>query len=156
MFDQTNKALTTAVALAGAVSGIGHAVVKNGCSFPVTVWSVGSQVSPAHTLHTGEFYSEQFAWDNKTGGRALKVTHDPDGLYTGEPQVIFAYSLKDEQVWYDLSSVFGDAFSGLKLVEGSADTSCPSIVWPQGTSPAGSQVKTCQNGANVTLSLCSS
>ncbi|KAK9443273.1 phase-specific protein [Metarhizium brunneum] len=148
------KILALTFATAGTVSAVGNAVVKNNCDFPVTVWSVGSQVSNANTLQTGQAYWEQFSHDPKTGGRALKITREPDGLYTGKPQTIFAYNLKDGAVWYDLSDVFGDAFAGRKLVEGSADASCPSIVWPNGIPPAGSQVKNCRDSADVTLTLC--
>lgn len=154
MFGQANL-LTLTVALAGAASAVGNAVVKNNCKFPVAVWSVGSDISNPNTLQRGQSYSEQFARDPKTGGRALKITREPDGLFTGKPQTVYAYSLQGGAIWYDLSDVFGDAFAGNKLVEGSADTSCPSIVWPNGTPPAGSQVKNCRDSADVTLTLCS-
>ncbi|EFY85091.1 hypothetical protein J3459_011199 [Metarhizium acridum] len=154
MFGQANI-LAVTFAIAGAVSAVGNAVVKNNCGFPVTVWSVGSQISNPNTLQPGQAYSEQFSRDPTTGGRALKITREPDGLYTGQPQTIFAYNLKDGAVWYDLSDVFGDAFAGQKLVEGSADTSCPSIVWSNGTPLAGSQVKDCRDSTDVTLTLCS-
>ncbi|GAB0134276.1 hypothetical protein EsDP_00002655 [Epichloe bromicola] len=132
------KGLCVGFAFAGAVSAIGNATVENNCAFP-----------------KGESYSERFARDPKAGGRALKITREADGLFTGKPQTVFAYNLRDDAVWYDLSDVFGDAFAGHKLVEGGADTSCPSIVWPEGTPPAGSQVKNCHHGADVTLTLCS-
>ncbi|OAQ61260.1 phase-specific protein [Pochonia chlamydosporia 170] len=154
MLGQTTL-LAATLALAGAVSAVGNAVVKNNCNFDVTVWSVGSEISAPNTLRKGQSYSEQFSRDPKTGGRALKVTREPDGLFTGKPQTIFAYNLNGGRIWYDLSDVFGDAFAGHKLVEGSADTSCPSIVWPNGTPPAGSQVKNCRDSADVTLTLCS-
>ncbi|TWU73128.1 hypothetical protein ED733_001057 [Metarhizium rileyi] len=149
------KIVTLTVALAGAVSALGNAVVKNNCGFPVTLWSVGSQISNPNTLQSGQKYSEQFSRDPQTGGRALKITREPDGLFTGKPQTIFAYNLKDGAIWYDLSDVFGDAFAGNKLVVGSADTSCPSIVWSNGVPPAGSQVKNCRDSADVILKLCS-
>ncbi|KAG5938537.1 hypothetical protein E4U53_007985 [Claviceps sorghi] len=153
MFGQT-KVLSLALALATAVSAVGNAVVLNNCTFPVTVWSVGSDVSPGTTISRGASYAEKFAQDPKTGGRALKVTRGADGLFSGEPQTVFAYSLKGSAVWYDLSDVFGDAFVNFKLVVASADKSCPAIVWPKGTPLAGSQVKTCGQEANVTLALC--
>ncbi|QPH02770.1 hypothetical protein C2857_006987 [Epichloe festucae Fl1] len=149
------KGLCVSFAFAGAVSAIGNATVKNNCAFPVTVWSVGSELSPGSTIKKGESYSERFARDPEAGGRALKITREADGLFTGKPQTVFAYHLRDGAVCYDLSDVFGDAFAGHRLVEGAADTSCPSIVWPEGTPPAGSQVKNCHHGADVTLTLCS-
>ncbi|KAG5988463.1 hypothetical protein E4U54_004655 [Claviceps lovelessii] len=153
MFGQT-KALYLSLAFTGAVSALGNAVVLNNCTFPVTVWSVGSDVSPGTTIKHGAYYDEKFALDPKTGGRALKVARDADGLFSGQPQTVFAYSLKSPAIWYDMSDVFGDAFAGYKLVVGSADAACPAIVWPKGTPLAGSQVKTCGAEANVTLTLC--
>ncbi|KAG5920413.1 hypothetical protein E4U42_006204 [Claviceps africana] len=153
MFGQA-KALCLALAFTTAVSAVGNAVVLNNCTFPVTVWSVGSGVSPGATLQHGASYGEKFAQDPKTGGRALKVTRGANGLFSGEPQTVFAYTLKDAAVWYDLSDVFGDAFANFTLVVASADTACPAIVWPKGTPLAGSQVKNCGPEANVTLALC--
>ncbi|KAK2592338.1 hypothetical protein QQS21_009957 [Conoideocrella luteorostrata] len=154
MFGQA-KALALTFALAQAAAAVGNAVVKNNCDFPVTLWSVGTNISPPNTITPGGSYSEQFRTDPNTGGIALKITRDPDGLWTGKPQTVYAYNLKDGRIWYDLSSVFGDTFAGCKLVECSADTSCACIVWPNGTSPPGSQVKNCQPNADVTLTLCS-
>lgn len=146
--------LNVVAALAGAATSLGNARVVNNCPFEVTTWSVGSRVSGPFTLQTGGTYSEPFASDPKTGGRALKTTRERDGLYAGKPQTIFAYSLRDNAVWYDLSNVFGNAFQGNKLVVASGDAQCDTIAWADGTPPAGSQVKTCQQEANVTLTLC--
>lgn len=154
MFNKLNI-LAVGAALANLASAIGNARVLNNCPFAVTAWSVGSDISGPYNLGTGGSYSEPFTLDPKTGGKAIKITVDPDGLYTGKPQTIFAYSLQDNTVWYDLSDTFGDAFSGYRLVEASSDGSCPSIDWSNGIPPAGSQVKNCGAGADVTLTLCS-
>jgi hypothetical protein len=53
--------------------------------------------------------------DEKTGGIAIKITKGVDGLLNGEAQQVFAYNLDGAQVWYDLSSVFGDPFVGKRL-----------------------------------------
>lgn len=147
--------LAVVAAVVPAVSAIGNARVVNKCAYPVYLWSVGSNVSGVYTLaaKTGT-YSEPFVKDPVTGGKALKITKTEDGLYTGKPQTIFAYSLDNDKVWYDLSDVFGDAFAGSKLVEASADASCPAITWPTGIPPAGSQVKVCTAAKDVTLTLC--
>ncbi|KAK3402610.1 putative clock-controlled gene 13 protein [Sordaria brevicollis] len=135
---------------------VGSAIVTNKCSFPVTLWSVGSTVSSPSTLPSGSgSYSEKFVKDPVTGGKALKITTTPDGLYTGAPELIFAYSLDGANVWYDLSSVFGDAFKGHKLVvKGKGEGSCGAIEWGQGTQPAGSQTKVCGSKGDVELVLC--
>lgn len=150
--------LALAAAPLAAATGTGSgpvARVLNKCSFPVTVWAVGSEVSPGYTLGAGGgYYAEGFARDPKTGGRALKVTRAPDGLYNGSPQLVYAYNLDGDRVWYDLSSVFGNALPGSKMVVASDEASCPRIEWPQGSPPAGSQVKVCTSSRSVTLTLC--
>lgn len=147
----------TVVLLAAAaplVSAVGNARVVNKCDHDVHVWSVGSQVAGPYKLAKGGDYSEQFHKDPVTGGIALKVTRNADGLYTGAPQTVFAYNLDNAGVWYDLSDVFGDAFVGSKLTVSSADQTCQSIIWPNGVPPAGSQVKVCTASQDVTLTLC--
>jgi hypothetical protein len=145
---------TLALAAASSVSAVGKAKVVNNCDFDVSTWSVGSSIAGPYRLGAhGGFYSEQFVRDPVTGGKALKVTIANDGLYTGAAQTNFAYSLDNDKIWYDLSDVFGDPFAGKKLVVSSSAT-CPSIVWPAGTSPGGSQVKVCGSDQDVTLTLC--
>ncbi|KAK3942543.1 putative bys1 family protein [Diplogelasinospora grovesii] len=151
--------LVAAVAATAAplVSAVGSARVVNNCGSAVTVWSVGQNVAgPYSVAANGGSYGETFVKDPVTGGKALKITLQPDGLYTGAPQTIFAYNLDTDanQIWYDLSDVFGDAFAGSKLVEASSDATCPQIVWSNGTPPAGSQVKVCSANSDVTLTLC--
>jgi hypothetical protein len=147
--------LTTLAMAAPFASAVGNARVVNKCPCQVTLWSVGGSISAPYTLAaSGGTYSEPFVRDPQTGGKALKVTIEPDGLFTGKPQTIFAYNLDGGQVWYDLSDVFGDAFAGKNIEEKSADGNCPAIVWGNGIPPAGSQVKVCGSGADVTLTLC--
>ena len=137
------------------VSAVGCARVINNCDCEVTVWSVGGSIAGPWTLAAyGGTYSEPFVKDPQSGGKAIKITRDPNGLYDGAPQTIFAYNLDGGNVWYDLSDVFGDAFSGQRLLETSADQSCPAIVWDNGVPPGGSQVKVCEADADVTLTLC--
>ncbi|TPX13615.1 uncharacterized protein E0L32_006086 [Thyridium curvatum] len=135
-------------------AAVGRARVFNNCDTTVYLWSVGASVSNAWGIDPKTEYSEEFVKDPVTGGKALKITRVPNGLYNGAPQTIFAYSLDNAQVWYDLSDTFGDAFAGSKLVEASANQNCPAIVWDNGVPPAGSQVKTCTADADVTLTLC--
>jgi hypothetical protein len=148
-------AIATLAAAAPLVAATGNARVVNNCPCTVTVWSVGSSISGPYTLAAhGGSYAEPFVRDPRTGGKALKVTVESDGLYTGKPQTIFAYNLDGGQIWYDLSDVFGDAFAGKKIAEKSAKQDCPAIVWDNGIPPAGSQVKVCSSDADVTLTLC--
>ena len=147
--------LALAAAATPLASAIGNARVVNKCTTPVYLWSVGQNAVGPYTLaaKTG-VYSEPFVKDPLTGGKALKITKTVDGLYTGKPQTTFSYSLDGDKVWYDLSNIFGDAFSGSKLVEASADASCPAITWANGVPGAGSQVKVCTSAKDVTLTLC--
>jgi len=150
-------AKTTLLALAAAAplaSALGFAKVTNKCAGDVHVWSVGSAVQGPFKVAKDASYAEPFVKDPVTGGKALKVTIAADGLYTGAPQTIFAYSLDGDNIWYDLSDVFGDAFAGKKVVVSSAQATCPSIIWPTGVPPAGSQVKVCTASKDVTLTLC--
>lgn len=137
-------------------SALGSAVVKNSCPFPVYLSAVGSEASPVQTVAAtgGTFAESPFTLDPKTGGRTIKITREIDGLFTGKPQLNFAYTLDGANVWYDLSNVFGDAFAGYKIVEKSADAACGVIEWSGGISPGGSQVKTCGSGNDVVLELC--
>jgi len=145
---------TLLLTAASSVSAVGKAQVVNNCDMDVSVWSVGGSVAgPWRLSAKGGSYAEQFAKDPTTGGKALKITVAEDGLYTGAAQTDFAYSLDGDRIWYDLSDVFGDPFAGKKLVVSSAAT-CPSIVWPAGTSPGGSQTKACGSGEDVVLTLC--
>ncbi|KAF6822150.1 Bys1 family protein [Colletotrichum musicola] len=150
------KSLLAPLALATPILAAGKAVVVNNCPREVSLWSVGSSVVPAPgpLAARGGSYSETFARDPVTGGKSLKITLARDGLFTGAPQLNFAYNLDGGQVWYDLSTVFGDAFAGSKLVVASRLGSCPQIVWGAGTNPGGSQVKVCTAEQDVVLTLC--
>jgi len=149
------SAITAGLAVVAPVSALGRARVVNNCPFAVSAWSVGSQIAGPYRLSTGGgFYAETFSRDPQTGGKAFKVTIDPDGLWTGAPQTDFAFNLDGSKIWYDLSDVFGDPFAGHRLAVRSAEPTCPAIVWDNGTPPAGSQVKVCTSESDVTFTLC--
>lgn len=57
-------------------------------------------------------------------------------------------------MWYDLSSVFGDAFEGEGVVVKPEIEGCGEICWAEGTTPGGSQVKTCEAGGDIGLVVC--
>ncbi|KAE8149611.1 blastomyces yeast-phase-specific protein [Aspergillus avenaceus] len=135
-------------------SAVGNAVVKNSCDHPVYLWSVGGSVGEKQTIESGKSFSEPFRHDASSGGVSLKITTVDNGLYNGSPQLTYAYTLDNAGVWYDLSDVFGDPFSGSAVVIKPTDTSCPSICWPNGVSPGGSQVKVCQAESDEVLELC--
>ncbi|KAF1836551.1 hypothetical protein BDW02DRAFT_493476 [Decorospora gaudefroyi] len=135
---------------ATSVAAIGIALVVNNTPSPIYVWSVGGSIGARNDIRPGGgIYWERMHRDERSGGIAIKVTKTPDGLYSGAPQQIFAYNLEGEQVWYDLSSVFGEPFVGYEVkVEMDAGES---IVWPNGTNPGGSRVKSASNEGNLFL-----
>ncbi|KAF2652379.1 hypothetical protein K491DRAFT_695618 [Lophiostoma macrostomum CBS 122681] len=141
------------LALASSVSAVGNAVVKNKCSFPFYVWSVGASVGARQTVNAnGGNYSEVLHSDATTGGISLKITLANDGLYTGAPEQIISYTLDGAQVWYDLSTVFGEPFNGKHITVTSKDG--PTIDWPTGSHPAGSQVRVSSSGNDVVFTAC--
>ncbi|KAL2865024.1 putative BYS1 domain protein [Aspergillus lucknowensis] len=150
----SNLALTSLFALAPLTSAVGSANVTNNCLAKMYLWSVGGSISDVHTINPGETFSEQFYRDPVSGGVSLKISRKPDGLYDGSPQLNFAYTLDPSQVWYDLSTVFGSAFKGKILSVASENEDCPTICWPHGEQPAGSQVKTCEPNSDKVLTLC--
>lgn len=134
---------------------IGRAIVTNQCDAPIYLWSVGSSISPQTILPRDNSYAEVLTSDPTSGGRALKITSTPDGLFVpSTSQLVFAYNIDNSSVWYDLSSVFGDGFSGQTLRIQPSDEACDSIVWYDGRTPAGSQVKKCQRDTNLELTFC--
>ncbi|KAL1979698.1 hypothetical protein VTN96DRAFT_5281 [Rasamsonia emersonii] len=133
----------------------GNAIVYNNCTGPVYLWSVGSSVSPSQTLKLGEDYTEGYRRDNRTGGITIKITRTPGGLYDGSPQTDFAYTLDgNNQIWYDISDVFGDPFANSSVSVVPTDPSCPVISWANGIPPSGSQTAVCRADSDVQLSLC--
>ncbi|EED14375.1 conserved hypothetical protein [Talaromyces stipitatus ATCC 10500] len=106
-----------------------------------------------YTIQPGKSYSETLHTDPISGGIAIKITTVENGLFNGSPQTIFAYTLTNGQVWYDLSDVFGDPFAGKSLNVILSDTSCHAV-WSNGIPPAGSQVNVCQPNTNLNLKLC--
>ncbi|RDA93315.1 hypothetical protein CP533_2034 [Ophiocordyceps camponoti-saundersi (nom. inval.)] len=154
MVNFSNVILAAGAILASGASALGRARVENKCAFAVSSWSVGGSVSQAVRLATGGVYEEYFAHDAVSGGRAIKITRAPNGLYNADPQTIFAYSLNGDIVFYDLSDVFGDDFMGNRIEVTSKPNTCEPIIWRDGMPPAGSQVKSCISEADLTLTLC--
>ncbi|EAW11314.1 Bys1 family protein [Aspergillus clavatus NRRL 1] len=113
---------------------LGHAIVQNNCPDPIYLWSVGSAISPQTTLMSGTHYAEVFRRDPHSGGVAIKLTTQRDGLYRAAPQTIFAYNLVERTVWYDLSDVFGDPFAGRRV---RLEPAVPEISWADGVPPRG-------------------
>jgi hypothetical protein len=60
---------------------------------------------------------------------------------------VFSYNIDGNQIYYDLSSVFGAPFAGNR-VEVTSTTGTP-IVWPSGTHPGGNQVNSAPKDENI-------
>ncbi|GKZ29810.1 hypothetical protein AbraIFM66950_006562 [Aspergillus brasiliensis] len=150
-----------------------HAIILNTCAFPIYAWSVSSSVGPQITIPaavpstsrntTYSNYTEPYHHDPQTGGVSIKLTTLRNGLYTGAPQTIFAYNFEEgqNQVWFDLSDVFGDPFKGRRV---SVQVRGPlgdgggweeSIVWEDGVPGAGSQVRVVSAERDLVVRLCS-
>lgn len=140
-------ASATVIAFATSVHAVGNAIVKNNSTQPFYLWSVGGSVGERQTVVPGGNYSEVLRHDATTGGIALKITKTEDGLYTGAATQIFSYSLDGSQVWYDLSTVFGEPFQGQRLTVSSNGGG--TINWPTGSNPGGSQVKVSSSNNDV-------
>ena len=81
--------------------GWGNAIIQNNCAENAYVWSVGSSVTGPAVMEPYSAYSQEYYYDDKSGGISLKVCTSDDGLYTGAPQTIYAYTLDQSggQVW---------------------------------------------------------
>lgn len=81
--------------------------------------------------------------------------HLPLGIFKPNvSQTIFAYNLDVNQIWYDMSDIFGDGFAGSTMTLKPTDSTCESIVWAYGKPPAGSQVKNCGAETDLELTFC--
>lgn len=130
---------------------LGRAVIDNHCQTPVYLWSVGTAISAPVTILPGTRYGETFRPDPKAGGIAIKISTEQNGLYDSAPLTVFAYNLNGDNVWYDLSDVFGDPFKGHSVVLSPAE---PPIDWENGIPPAGSQVRVRDASEDLVLTLC--
>jgi hypothetical protein len=112
---------------------------------------VGSNVRPQATILPLGRYSETYRHDKESGGVALKISAVHDGLYSSSPMTVFAYNLASGRVWYDLSDLFGDPFSGYPVV---LQPSEPEIFWQDGIPPSGSMVRVQNASVDLILTVC--
>lgn len=154
LFKMLFNALTL-TALAACVNAAGRAIVTNHCTDPIYLWSVGNSISDQNIIYPESSYSEPFRTDPRSGGIALKISPIEGGISKPNvSQTIFAYNLDVNQVWYDMSDIFGDGFSGKSLTLKPTDATCESIVWASGEPPAGSQIKVCGAETDLELTFC--
>lgn len=141
--------------LATSVLATGRAIVTNQCDQPIYLWSVGSTISNQTTLPKDSSYSELFTSDPEIGGISIKISSAPDGIFNPDlSQLIFAYTIDEALVWYNLSTVNGNGLSGRTIRVQPSDETCDPISWYDGRAPAEGQVKHCQKEINLELTLC--
>lgn len=141
----------TPISTPNGVEHIGRAVVVNHCNVPIYIWSVGSTIRPQKMIFPSGRFSEIYRHDKESGGIALKISTMHDGLYSSSPMTVFAYNLANGSVWYDLSDVFGDPFSGHPVVLRPAE---PEIFWQDGIPPRGSMVRMQEASVDLILTVC--
>ncbi|RMZ69653.1 BYS1 domain [Pyrenophora seminiperda CCB06] len=137
--------LLNAIAIVSLITGaqaVGRAIVTNQCDAPIYLWSVGGSIDDQTVIAKDQSYSETFTKGPKSGGVALKITTVEGGIFKPSvSQTIFAYNLDINQVWYDMSDMFGDGFAGRTMTLKPKDPACQSIDWYGGKPTGGSEVK---------------
>ena len=158
---RTTTFIASTLALAAPLVSAGNAIVRNKCPQTLYLWSVGPEgVLPGpHSLapsSTGQPFSEKFIVN---GGRALKITSSPNGLYTASPTLHLAYTIdvtpgpEEDLVWYDINTVYGDLIPGNKVTLETSDKTCEGITWADGKYP-GPKVGVCGSKGDLVLTLC--
>ncbi|KAF2704693.1 hypothetical protein K504DRAFT_389324 [Pleomassaria siparia CBS 279.74] len=138
--------ILSGAALVSSVYAVGNAIVINKSPSTFYVWSVGDSVGSRQTVVAGGNYSEPLHRAPNAGGIAVKITKTGE-LSNGVPTQIFSYSLDGANVWYDLSTTFGEPFKGQRITVTSPIGG--TIDWPAGSNPGGSQVKVASSEGNV-------
>jgi hypothetical protein len=77
--------------LTAFVCATSYAIVANQCDVPIYLWSVDGSVSTQIILLKDSFYSEKFPSDSLSSGTSLKITSNPNGIFTqNSSQLTFA------------------------------------------------------------------
>jgi hypothetical protein len=156
--------LTFLLASIPTISALGNSIILNSSPKTIYAWSVGGHISERQIIvpgsplpspstthssnaHVGGLYLEPLHTDPRSGGIALKLTTTPNGLLDGSPQQIFSYNVDGATLWYDLSSVFGAPFEGMRVEVTS--TTGEAIVWEKGVDKGGMSVKSTGSGENI-------
>jgi hypothetical protein len=89
---------------AGLAAALGNAIVSNRCSYDIWLWSVdqGYSSQPIHVPARTK-YSEPFRSACNGCGTSLKISKT--NQLVGGQQTQFEYSIKDGNIWYDISFV---------------------------------------------------
>ena len=146
-----SAALLASTALA---QGAGSAVVVNQCSYPVSLTNVPasgggqSQIGP-NTLSTGGSYSQPWTQLSNGQGWSIKLTKDGEGTVL---QYEYTFN-NDGTIWYDLSAVNGDPFSGDWAFSATGDCSPRDAAYQYATDDAYGE-QSCPADSTITVTLC--
>jgi hypothetical protein len=103
------------------------------------------EIPPSNTV-------SQDQWFDGITGTALKITRDPDGLWTSKPVLNFGYTVKNGETWYDISMVNGYDFWGERIVLRGDVEGVEEIVWDGEPGPV--HVAHWVGEVNLTLEVC--
>lgn len=137
--------ITALVALSQA-----KAFITNQCPQSVYVWSVPTNGTANVELSPNGRYEEPWRYGSKEHpGIALKISTEPNGIYTGKDEINFAYSIdphNPKHIWVDLSPVRGSTFKS------NVTFHTPKHMFTS----ADVHTSRCQSNDNIELVLCGS
>jgi hypothetical protein len=144
--------LSTLALTASTTHAVAETTIHNKCPFPLYYASVAS-TAPTSTiaLPPGGYILEPQWFDGKTG-TALKLTKTSDGLWTGAPVLNFGYTVKGDEVWYDISTIHGYDFWGRKVELKGDREGAETIVWDGEPGPV--HVAHGEGELDLVLTLC--
>jgi hypothetical protein len=137
----------------GALVALGYskAIVTNNCRKDVYIWSVPEKADLANNLSIspGKRYEEPWRPGTAiTPGVAIKVTTEPDGIYTGKSEINFQYDIDpwdSTKIWIDLATIHGNDFDTATLNTCHGGFKGPSVATTQ-----------CSSTDDIELVLCGS
>ncbi|EEQ30596.1 hypothetical protein McanMca71_000704 [Microsporum canis] len=125
-------------ALAGGGGNVGTANVQNACGKDVYLWSIADSAGEKMiTLKDGETHSEKYRTNGNGGGISIKMATDQNHNDISQ----FEYTLKEPQIFYDLSNIDGYPFAEGGISVHPSDSGCPAVVCEGG-------VKDCKEAYN--------
>lgn len=116
-------------------SAVAETTLHNKCSYPVYYSAVDADAPSPDSITTVPpgGYLQQPEWFDGITGTALKITKTEKGLWNGEPVLNFGYTVKDGEVWYDLSTVNGyDWYGEVLVLDGEREVSFADMCFGEG------------------------
>ena len=114
-----------------------RAIVTNHCPHDVFIWSIphaaSSNAENVPIAPSGRYEEPWRSGTDSNPGIAIKISTQPNGIYSGQDEIDFAYSIErsdSSKVWIDLSPVRGQAFDnnlGFFSCQGAYPLSIPDV-----------------------------